>query len=129
MVAGQLANDHGRMSAVGKRDVNVELDDFYFSPTVLTGSPGQQLTLHLSNEGKAPHTFTLAGQHLDTVLQPGKDATVTVTFPTAGTTVFVCRFHEANNMRGALQVSGSSSSAAPGQGTSPTSSGSGGGGY
>lgn len=84
--------------------VEVEMDDFYFEPTVLQATPGRKLTFELHNEGESAHTFTLAEQQIDNVVQPSQDADVTVTFPESGTVLFRCRFHADAGMRGALTV-------------------------
>jgi len=120
--AGVQANDHGSKSASG--ETKVELDDYYFEPTVLKGSPGQKVTLELENEGSAEHTFTVDSQGVDQELQPGDDAKVTVTIPKSGAISFYCKFHKSEGMAGALVANGSSPSAGSGG-----SSGSGGGGY
>src|SRR3954464_13697948 len=67
--AGVQANNHGSKSASG--ETKVELDDYYFKPTVLKGSPGQKVTLELENEGSTEHTFTIDAQSVDQELQPG----------------------------------------------------------
>src|SRR6476646_10028729 len=56
-IAGVKANDHGTKSVEDNGKTEVELDDFYFKPTVLEGTPGQKVTLELKNEGKTEHTF------------------------------------------------------------------------
>ena len=120
--AGVQANDHGSKSASGK--TKVELDDYYFEPTVLKGSPGQKITLELENEGSAEHTFTVDAQGVDQELQPGDEAKVTVTIPKSGAISFYCKFHKDEGMAGALVANGSSPSSGSGSG----SSGGGGGG-
>lgn len=102
-IAGEQANDHGTEDVAGMSDLEMELDDFYFEPTILQGEAGQTLTLSLFNEGDAPHTFTIEDQGVDEVLDPGQeDVTVEVTFPDSGEVVFICRFHEAQGMLGGL---------------------------
>jgi plastocyanin len=117
--AGVQANDHGAKSVSG--ETKVELDDYYFKPTILKGKAGQKLTLKLENEGSIDHSFTIDSQSIDTVLAPGKEAKVTVTIPKSGSVSFYCKFHKSSGMAGALQ----SSTPGPSQG----STGSGGGGY
>ena len=105
-IAGLEANDHG--SAGAQDGVEVELDDFYFEPTVLEGEAGQTVTLSLFNEGDNPHTFTIDEQGVDEELQPGQeDVTVDVTFPDSGALLFYCRFHLNQDMAGGLSVGGS----------------------
>ncbi len=89
---------------VGKKTFTIDAQDFFFSPNVLTGSAGQQLTLTIDNQGAATHTFTIASEHIDVTLAPGTQQTVKVTFPNSGSTEFLCRFHESMGMTGELQV-------------------------
>jgi plastocyanin len=103
-IAGEQANDHGSKDVSGEQEATLEADDFYFEPTVLVGSPGQQLTIEVENEGNVAHTFTIDEQGVDEELSPGGSATVTVTFPDSGQVVFYCRFHRSQGMLGALQV-------------------------
>src|SRR4051794_11821389 len=110
--AGVQANNHGTKSASG--ETKVEIDDYYFSPTILKGKAGQKVTLELDNEGSVDHSFTIDSQSIDMVLAPGKDAKVTVTIPQSGSVSFYCKFHKDDGMAGALQ----SSNAGPSNGTS-----------
>lgn len=102
---GEQANDHGTKDVSGEESVEFEMDDFYFEPTILQGDPGQMVTLEAFNEGGAPHTFTIEGQNVDEEFQPDDEREIEVTFPDSGMLVFVCRFHEQQGMRGALQAS------------------------
>jgi plastocyanin len=101
---GQKPNDHGSRSVVGEDSEDVELDDNYFAPTVLTGSAGQSFNVRLKNEGGITHTFTIDEQNIDEELQPDEESSVTVTFPQSGTVVFYCRFHRGLGMFGGLAV-------------------------
>ena len=42
-IGSDKANDKGTTSVSGKTEFEVEMDNFYFKPTVLMGTPGQQL--------------------------------------------------------------------------------------
>lgn len=106
-IAGRLATNHGSEDVSGSSEAEIELDDFYFGPTVLEGEAGQQLTVTLFNEGEAPHTFTVDELEIDEELEPGtSDVTVDVTFPDSGALAFYCRFHESGGMVGGLSVGG-----------------------
>ncbi len=107
-VRGQEANFHGEETVTGKSSVTVDLYDFYFEPTVLVGSPGQEITVNLLNEGEAPHTFTIEAQNIDVVLQPGQEGKTTVVFPESGRQEVVCRFHIPQGMLGLLVTTGQS---------------------
>jgi plastocyanin len=128
-VAGQSASDHGTEDVAGASELELELDNFYFEPTVLEGEAGQTLTLSLFNEGDAPHTFTIEEQGIDEELEPGQeDVTVDVTFPDSGAVLFICRFHEGQGMRGGLSVGGDLEPASGGSGQTTDDGGGGGGG-
>jgi plastocyanin len=106
-IGGEEATYHGTTDVTGESGFELELDDFYFGPTVLEGDAGQALALILHNEGDAPHTFTIDGG-VDEELEPGAEGVaVEVTYPDAGALVFYCRFHRGQGMLGALSVDGS----------------------
>lgn len=93
-VGGQMANDHGSQDVAGESELDLELDDFYFEPTLLTGSAGETLTLDLENEGDTEHNFSLTDQGIDQDVEAGKKAEVSVRFPDSGTLVFFCKYHQ-----------------------------------
>ena len=103
-IAGIRANDHGSKNVSGEAEV--ELDDFYFEPTVLRGKPGSQVTLELKNEGSTEHNFTIDSQSIDKDVEAGEDAKVTVTFPKSGEISFYCKYHKGMGMAGALAAGG-----------------------
>jgi plastocyanin len=105
-IAGVQANDHGTKAVEDNGKTEVELDDFYFKPTVLEGKPGQTVTLELKNEGETEHTFTIDSQSVDQDLGPGEEAEVDVTIPKSGVVSFYCKFHKSSGMAGALAVTG-----------------------
>jgi len=116
-IMGTQTESHGTKdvsTASGK--VEIELYDNYFEPTILKGKPGQMVVLELKNKGSATHSFTLAEQSVDKVIQPGDETEADVKFPASGELKFVCKFHEGLGMIGALQ-----SSAAASQSTTTTS--------
>lgn len=94
-------NDHGTGAASGD-EIELEADDFYFSPTFIEATPGQTLRIEIDNEGSAAHTFTAVEAEVDEEISPGEDATVTVTVPPDGTLAFYCRFHRSQGMQGAI---------------------------
>jgi len=103
-IAGVPANDHGSKNVSGEAEV--ELDDFYFEPTVLRGKPGSQVTLELRNEGSTEHNLTIDSQSIDKDVEAGEDAKVTVTFPKSGQLSFYCKYHKNMGMAGALAAGG-----------------------
>jgi plastocyanin len=132
MIAGEEATNHGSADVTGSAEFELELDDFYFGPTVLEGEAGQSLTVTMHNEGDAPHTFTIDEAGIDEQLQPGdEDVSVDVTFPDSGAAVFYCSFHRSQGMLGALSVGGDLGAGSGGEHEDESSddSGSSGGGY
>jgi len=106
-IGGEEAAYHGSTDLLGSSDFQLELDDFYFGPTVLEGDAGQELALGLFNDGGVPHTFTIDGV-VDEELPSGVGGIeIEVTFPDSGAVVFYCRFHRGQGMLGALSVEGS----------------------
>jgi plastocyanin len=120
VVAGENANNHGTEDVEGVSDFEVEMDNFYFRPTVLSGSAGQTINLELLNNGGSPHTFTIDAAQVDIEVQPGLNATTKVSFPESGTILFYCRFHAGGGMRGGLSVGGDLAPASGAQGQSDT---------
>jgi len=116
VIAGVNANNHG--SATVSDEEKVELDDFYFEPTVLKGKPGQRVTLELENEGKVEHNFSIDSQGIDKDLEAGEDGKVTVTIPKSGLVSFYCKYHKNMGMAGALATRGSRDVSGSGGGTS-----------
>jgi plastocyanin len=103
-IGGVPIEVHGTKDVSGETGkVEVEMYDDFFEPTVLKGTPGQQVELELKNEGENAHTFTISEQSVDAEVQPADETEVNVTFPESGELVFVCRFHENSGMVGALE--------------------------
>ncbi|HXF72435.1 MAG TPA: cupredoxin domain-containing protein [Actinomycetota bacterium] len=100
---GQEAANHGT-GRVSGTTAEVELGDFYFAPTILEGPAGAEVTLTLRNAGQALHNFEIPDQDVDVDVQPGQEATVTVTFPSSGAVTFECKYHVAQGMRGELRA-------------------------
>ena len=103
-IGSDSANDHGTKDVAGMDETSVELDDFYFEPTILKGTAGEQITLELENEGDALHNFTLSEQSIDQDVESGGTETVTVTLPDSGQLEFFCKFHRGSGMVGALEA-------------------------
>ena len=105
-IAGVQASFHGMMDVAGKSDTSLELDDFYFEPTLLEGKPGQTITIELENEGQNEHNFSIDSQGLDEDIEPGDKVEVEVKFPKAGQVSFFCKYHKSQGMAGGLQAAG-----------------------
>src|SRR6266542_3216260 len=115
-IAGVSANDHGSKQVSGKTEV--ELDDYYFEPTVLKGKPGAKVTLELKNAGKVEHNFSIDSPKIDKDIDSGESATITVTIPQSGEVSFYCKYHKSMGMAGALATRGSNDVSGAGSGTS-----------
>ena len=115
-VAGVPANNHGTKSV--SNEAEVELDDYYFEPTVLKGKPGSSVTLELKNEGSVEHNFTIDSQGIDKDLKAGEDVKVSVTIPKSGVVSFYCKYHKNMGMAGAL--TGGANGGMTGSGTTST---------
>jgi plastocyanin len=105
-VAGERANDQGTQNVAGLSDFELQMNEFYFRPTILTGEPGQTITLELFNDGTRGHTFTIDLLRVDLEIEPERTAGTKVTFPDSGALLFYCRFHAGGGMRGGLSVGG-----------------------
>lgn len=100
----QKTTNHGVKNVSGLSSVDVEMDDYYFSPTLIKASPGQKLTVHLSNRGSVEHNFSIASQGIHRDVPPGKTASVRVILPRTGTITFFCKYHRARGMAGRLRA-------------------------
>ena len=94
-------SDHG-VGEIENDELELELDDNYFAPTFARGTPGEQVTVELVNEGDATHTFTSDALGVDEEVSAGDSSSVSVTLPEEGAVAFHCRFHEGQGMKGAF---------------------------
>lgn len=84
--------------------VEVELNDDFFNPKVITVSSGSTTTLILKNKGKKEHTFTVEKLNVDVELQPGEEKTISVKPEKPGTYELICRYHFKEGMVGEVIV-------------------------
>jgi plastocyanin len=84
--------------------IEVELNDDYFNPKVITISNGRTTTLILKNKGKKEHTFTVEKLGIDAEVQPRKEKTITVNPKQPGTYELICRYHFNEGMVGKVIV-------------------------
>jgi uncharacterized cupredoxin-like copper-binding protein len=84
--------------------IEVELNDDYFNPKVITISKGRTTTLILKNKGKKKHTFTVEKLRIDAEVQPGREKTITVKPENQGTYELICRYHFNEGMVGKVIV-------------------------
>lgn len=124
-VAGLTSNDHGTKDVSGMRTFTIEADNYYFDPSVLKGTPGQQLTLVIKNTSSTQHNFTLKAQHINKDLDAGKSATTHLTFPASGVLSFYCEYHKSMGMTGGVLSSGDKAGTSGDAATTSSSSGGG----
>ncbi len=84
--------------------IEVELNDDYFNPKVITIPNGKTTTLILKNVGKREHTFTVKDLRIDVEVQPGQEKTITVKPEKSGTYDLICRYHFNEGMAGQVIV-------------------------
>ena len=84
--------------------IEVELNDDYFNPKVITIPNGKTTTLILKNKGTKKHTFTVEKLGIDTEVQAGKEKTITVKPTQTGTYDLICRYHFQEGMVGKVIV-------------------------
>jgi uncharacterized cupredoxin-like copper-binding protein len=84
--------------------IEVELNDDYFNPKIITLPNGKTTKLILKNEGKKEHTFTVEKLGIDAEVQPGKEKTITVNPKKTGTYELICRYHFEQGMVGKVIV-------------------------
>jgi len=101
-IGSDSANDHGTKDVSGQSSVEVELDSFYFEPTVIKGTAGAQIKLELSNDSTIVHNLSLTDQKVDQDVLPDQSMDVTVTIPQSGFVEFFCKYHKAQGMVGEL---------------------------
>jgi YVTN family beta-propeller protein len=94
--------DHGTRDVRGVARMEIEADDYYFSPTFLRGTPGQRLTLVVENESGTLHTITVPALQIDRDVPPKGKVEVAVTFPDSGVLHLFCKIHQALGMNGEL---------------------------
>ena len=94
-------NNKGTAEITGD-EIEIEVDDFYFEPTFLKGTPGATVHVVLANEGDAAHTFTSDALGVNEEIAPGATAEVDVTLPMEGAVQFHCDFHDGMGMQGAF---------------------------
>ena len=94
--------DHGTKDVRNRSRLELEADDYYFSPTFLRGKPGQKLTLVVESEASTLHNISLPALGIDKDIPPKGKVQVDVTFPASGVLAFSCKFHGPLGMNGQL---------------------------
>jgi plastocyanin len=101
-VYAQTGVDHQAVEPV--QAIEVEMNDNFFNPKVISIPNGKRTTLVLKNKGMREHTFTVDKLGIDAEVQPGKEMTITVEPKTPGTYELICRYHVQAGMVGKVMV-------------------------
>ncbi|AXK17636.1 MULTISPECIES: cupredoxin domain-containing protein [Bacillus] len=84
--------------------IEVELNDDYFNPNVITIPIEETTTLLLKNKGKNEHTFTVKKLGIDVVVESGKEKNITIKPKNTGTYELICRYHLLKGMEGKVII-------------------------
>ena len=95
---GSATESPSESPADGGGGADLTMVDFGFSPTGLSVTEGQTITV--TNIGETSHTFTTDDEAVDETVGPGEEAEITLTGVASGG--FHCRFHP--QMIGTLTV-------------------------
>jgi plastocyanin len=101
-LGGVAYADHGTKDVRNRSKLELEADDYYFSPTFLRGRPGQKLTLLVENEASTLHNISIPALGIDNDIPPKGKIQVDVTFPASGMLAVSCKFHGSLGMNGQL---------------------------
>lgn len=103
-IGGRPAANFGSESVAGLSRATVGLFDGHYAPTVLVGTPGQELSVLLENRGTRRHAFTIPSQDVDVVLDRDDHARARVKFPESGILAFYDGLDRGSRMRGGLRA-------------------------
>ncbi|HEY6567856.1 MAG TPA: cupredoxin domain-containing protein [Actinomycetota bacterium] len=92
----------GNSTDAGTADVTAEATNFEFTPSTIQVTRGDVLAID-NTEATTPHTFTVADENIDLMLDADSSTTLTIDLP-AGSYPFECRFHGSSGMSGTLVV-------------------------
>ena len=88
----------------GGESIDITAQDFSFDTTDIKLDPGQEVTVTLTNEGEAEHTFTSEELGVEVEAAGGESAETTFTAPDEdGTFEFICEYHP-DDMTGTITV-------------------------
>ena len=90
--------------ASGKSTLDVSAQNFFFTPNQITGTAGEKVTFHITNEGDTTHNFSIDSLNINENIDAGQSADIQVTFPSSGSVEFYCSIHKTLGMTGTLQV-------------------------
>ena len=87
--------------AGGGGGTSITISNFAFDPNALT-LPSGKVTLSVTNDDSALHSFTLDDGSVSQDIQPGTTEQVTITVPASGTLGWHCKYHP--SMTGTITV-------------------------
>jgi YVTN family beta-propeller protein len=102
VIDGVSYANHGTKDVRNLSKLELEADDYYFSPTFLRGKPGQKLTLLVESEARTLHNLSISSLGIDKDILPKGKVRLEVTFPASGVLAFTCKFHGGLGMNGQL---------------------------
>src|SRR5438094_9550312 len=101
-LSGVSYADHGTKDVRNMAKLELEADDYYFSPTFLRGKPGQKLTLLVESEASTLHNIRIPALGIDKDIPPKGKVQFDVTLPASGVLAVSCKFHGSLGMNGQL---------------------------
>ncbi len=86
--------------------INVTAKEFKFHLARGSVKHGTKVVFHVINDGKLPHDFKINGKKTPLIPGNGREATLTVNFPKAGSYPYLCTVpgHAAAGMKGVFKV-------------------------
>ena len=86
----------------GEDELKLTASGFAWDKTSLEMASGSKVSVEVTNDDQAPHSFTFDEASVDETIAAGEDATITFTAPAAGSYKFRCKFH--SQMTGTVTV-------------------------
>jgi plastocyanin len=86
----------------GASATTIDQANFSFTPATFSVKSGSTVTVDNTTPSTA-HTFTIEGSNVDVTLEGGQSQAVTIDVA-PGTYTFICRFHQAQGMKGTITV-------------------------
>ena len=103
LMAACGGNDGGSAEAAEDGGTStVTATDNEFEPTSMTAAAGT--TLEVTNDGEAPHNFSVEGEDIDVDIEPGSSQEVMLEGLEAGSYQVLCKFHEDAGMTATLDI-------------------------
>ena len=83
----------GATGGAGGTTQTITIKDFAFNPSQITGPAGATLTITITNNDSATHSFTLDDNSVSQDVASGATETVKVPLPSSGTVGWHCKYH------------------------------------